>query len=83
MPASWHMDKLDQVWALVIINYWNPTIAIFASLGKSYTMVGPEDEFMMRGVIPRSITQIFNEIGNREAIASTIVRYVTSTTVNS
>ncbi len=46
-------------------------------------MVGPEDEFMMRGVIPRSITQIFNEIGNREAIASTIVRYVTSTTVNS
>ena len=39
-------------------------------------MVGPEDNFMMRGVIPRSIAQVFSEIDKRDEESSTVVKYV-------
>ncbi len=45
--------------------------------GKTFTMVGSSQNFKYRGLIPRSISQLFQEVGSRFDQAITVrVSYV-------
>ncbi|KAH7823987.1 kinesin 9A [Monocercomonoides exilis] len=53
---------------------YNGTIMAYGQTGagKTYTMVGSEDSFEYRGIIPRAITEVFREIESRSDIEVTV-----------
>lgn len=42
--------------------------------GKTFTITGGPDKYQDRGIIPRSISQIFSEIARRSDYAHTVYR---------
>lgn len=57
-----------------IVEGFNSTILAYGQTGagKTYTMSGGPQSYKYRGVTPRAISQIFNEIANREDQAFTV-----------
>lgn len=62
-----------------VVQGYNGTILCYGQTGagKTFTMTGSSTNFKYRGIIPRAISQIFNEIGNKFDQAITIrVSYI-------
>ena len=53
---------------------YNGTIMAYGQTGagKTYTMIGAPGNYKNRGLIPRSINHIFNEIANKPESAITV-----------
>ena len=50
---------------------YNGTIMAYGQTGagKTYTMTGPAESYQLRGIIPRAITQVFEEVRTRHEAA--------------
>ena len=62
-----------------MVQGYNGTILCYGQTGagKTFTMSGSSQNYKYRGIIPRAISQVFNEIGQRFDQAITIrVSYV-------
>ena len=62
-----------------VVQGYNGTILCYGQTGagKTFTMTGSSTNFKYRGIIPRAISQIFNEVGNKFDQAITIrVSYI-------
>ena len=59
-----------------VMDGYNGTIMAYGQTGagKTHTMSGPADNYQLRGVIPRAIAQVFEEVKARQDVADITVR---------
>ena len=59
-----------------VMDGYNGTIMAYGQTGagKTHTMSGPADNYQLRGVIPRAIAQVFEEVKSRQDVADVTVR---------
>ena len=59
-------------------NGYNGTIFAYGQTGsgKTFTMTGGTESYEDRGLIPRSLSYIFNEVGRREGRTKVYVSYI-------
>ncbi len=84
--VTYDLSSQDQVYEVSagdivqsVVQGYNGTILCYGQTGagKTFTMTGSTSNFKYRGLVPRAINQIFNEIGNKFDQAITIrVSYV-------
>ena len=59
-----------------VMDGYNGTIMAYGQTGagKTHTMSGPANSYHLRGVVPRAIAQVFQEVRSRDSKSLTTVR---------
>ena len=59
-----------------VMEGYNGTIMAYGQTGagKTHTMSGPATSYQMRGMVPRAIAQVFQEVRARDSTAVTTIR---------